>query len=331
MRNHLVNRSPHGGHEFAVGGRVEVRKREKKQQMNIRSISIDSDYQLRSSIRFLEGFTPAAYESERPSELTLAFPSDGAFLLVAVRVRQEGTELKIEIAGEADPDAVVKQVERILSLDHDASGYREVIIGDPALAAIAQKVGLIRPVLFPSPYEAAAWVIIGNRIRMTQAGKLKQQMAQQLGDAIDIGGDSISAFPPPSRLLEIHEMKGLTSRKIDYLHQVAAAALEGDLDPDLLAGMPFDQAFEHVQRIEGIGPFGAELILIRGLGSIDQAPTHESRLRKAVELAYQREIASDEELHAITEGWSPFRSWVSVLLRTNLEMANDESGGGSDL
>ena len=46
-------------------------------------------FSLPSSIRFLEGFTPAAYSSGEDALLELAFPVEGSWETVGVRVRQD--------------------------------------------------------------------------------------------------------------------------------------------------------------------------------------------------------------------------------------------------
>ena len=47
-------------------------------------------FSLASSIRFLEGFTPAAYAPAGDTVLELAFPVEGSWETAGVRVRQDG-------------------------------------------------------------------------------------------------------------------------------------------------------------------------------------------------------------------------------------------------
>ncbi len=49
----------------------------------------------------------------------------------------------------------------------------------------ADHPGLL-PVCFHSPYEAATWAIIGNRIRMPQAAAIKAHIAHQHGHRVHI-------------------------------------------------------------------------------------------------------------------------------------------------
>jgi DNA-3-methyladenine glycosylase II len=53
-------------------------------------------------------------------------------------------------------------------------------------------------------------------------------------------------------------------------------------------------------------------------------PTAEPRLARAVALAYGLPgPATPEQIRAISENWRPYRTWVTLLLRTQLE---DETG-----
>jgi DNA-3-methyladenine glycosylase II len=62
--------------------------------------------------------------------------------------------------------AIRDQVARILSLDLDGSGFAAVGRADPVVAGLQRRYPGLRPVSFWSPYEAAAWAIIGQRIRI---------------------------------------------------------------------------------------------------------------------------------------------------------------------
>src|SRR5260370_34370088 len=65
-------------------------------------------FSLAASIRFLEGFTPAAYAGSADDVLELAFPVAGSWQTVGVRVRQEAgdataRDVTAEIVSPAKP------------------------------------------------------------------------------------------------------------------------------------------------------------------------------------------------------------------------------------
>ena len=78
--------------------------------------------------------------------------------------------------------------------------------------------------------------------------------------------------------------------------------------------MPTDEALATLLTIRGIGDFSARLVLLRGVPSIDVfAP--EPRLLQVIERRYGSEV----DLDAISAPWRPYRTWVSVLLRSTAD------------
>ena len=283
-------------------------------------------FSLASSIRFLEGFTPAAYSGPQDAALELAFPAEGSWQTVGVRVRQDGEAVTAGVVSPESPDpelmtAVRAQVERIVSLDVDGSGFPAVGERDPVVGRLQQRYPGLRPIGFWSPYEAAAWTIIGHRIRIRQAAAIKARMAAQLGDPVTFGDRVVHAFPSPDRLASLEEFPGLAGRKPEWLRSVARAALDGQLDAARLRGLPRETALKDLKTLPGIGDFSAGLILLRGAGDPDAVAYHEPRLALAVADAYGLpEPAMPAQLTEISEAWRPFRTWVTLLLRTQQEI-----------
>jgi DNA-3-methyladenine glycosylase II len=272
-------------------------------------------FSLAAAVRFQESF-PAGQGGGDQGRLDLAFPSEGGWSTVGVRVTDDLVGHIVANPGRVPVDEIRTQVERILSLDVDGTGFAEVGDRDPVVADLQKQFPGLRPVLFASPYEAAAWTLIGHRIRMTQAAALRGRMSEDLGERVDFGYRTLSAFPAPERLASLEPRPGLTIGKVENLRALGRAAADGDLDADLLREMPYDEALRHLKKLPGIGPFSAELILIRGAGHTDAFPTETPRLHRAMAEAY--ELGPEPPLatlQALATAWRPYRSWVSFLLR----------------
>jgi DNA-3-methyladenine glycosylase II len=299
------------------------------QAPSVATVTPRGPFALEASRRFLEGFGPAIGDrgSAPRGHLHLAFPVDGTDVSAGACIRQpSAAAVEIRVAGVADEVVAVaaRQVERILSLDVDGTGFFDVGMRDPVVARVQSRYEGLRPVNFASPYEAAAWAIISQRIRITQASRIKTRMAVELGASIDIEGQAWPAFPTPGRLAELDGFPGLFGRKVEYLRALAVAAGAGRLDADRLRAMASDDALAAIGELDGIGPFSAQLVLLRGAGHPDVLALAEPRLRRAVMLAYDLdEEPDDDRLEAISEAWRPYRTWVAVLLRRLLE---DETG-----
>ncbi len=295
------------------------------------TLQVHGPFDLAASIRFLEGFAPAAYGARGEATLDLAFAVEGDWRTVGVRVRQDGGgrvhALVVPAPPAPDAGGVVAQLERILSLDVDGTGFAAVGSRDPVVGSLQERYRGLRPVNFWSPYEAACWAVIGHRVRIVQAAAVKQRIADEFGVPVELPGRRLHAFPVPGALLDagaaLDGVRGLVGRKAEWLRGIAAAALDGRLDAARLRALPREQALRELQGVPGIGPFSAELVLLRGAGDPDAAPQHEQRLRRAVASLY----GPAAELADVSEAWRPYRTWVSVLLRTWLEDETCEIAG----
>jgi len=117
-------------------------------------------------------------------------------------------------------------------------------------------------------------------------------------------------------LLDITAFPGIDATKLERLHGVATAAHDGCLDASRLCAMGAEAAITEMRKLDGIGPFYASLIVIRGSGLADVLPPDEPKLMALVASLYG--LASPPgpaELAAIAESWRPLRTWASVLIR----------------
>lgn len=277
-------------------------------------------FSLAAASRFLAGFGPARRDDPDPDgRLHLAFALDGSGQAVGVSLSQPGAHVEGAIVGDAPAGAVTAQVARILSLDIDGAAFEAVLGSDPALARASRESGGLRPVQFSSPFEAAVWAVLTQRTRMTQAATAHRRIAERHGDSLTIDARVRVAFPAPLSLTGVAPMTGVPTVKAEWIRGLAAAALEGRLDAGRLRELDTDEALDELSRLPGIGPFSAQLVLVRGAGAPDVLPGAEPRLGRAVALDYGLPgPPSDAELREISERWRPYRSWAALLLRARL-------------
>lgn len=278
-------------------------------------------FSLVAGARFLEGFAPAAHEAAAESgHLHIAAVPDGESRAAAVCVRETAEGVELEIGGAADAYAAREQVVRMLSLDLDAEEYPAVGARDPAVGALQAAHPGLRPVQFPSPFEAAVWFVLSQRARMSQAATVKRRLREELGEAVEICGERRVAFPAPEVIADLGEVAGVPARKREVMRGLARAALEGTFDGARLRALGGEAAVVELERLDGVGPFTAQGVVVRGAGEPDLLATAEPRLRQAAALAYGlAEAPSSRDLVARAGAWRPFRAWVTVLLRLALD------------
>lgn len=284
-------------------------------------------FDLTACARFVEGLTPGA--AAEPGRLRLAFPVEPSWRPAGVLVQQSEPDGPVRARVFADPsdvDDVLAQTARILSLDVDGTEFPAVGARDPVVAGLQRCCPGLRPVSFHSPYEAACWAILSHRIRITQAVSIRRQLAERFGTPVDVAGVQVPTFPAPAALPD--RIPLVSEVKSDRIHGVARAALDGRLDADALRALPPEQALSQLRALPGIGPFSAELILLRGAALPDGFPAAEPRLHDEMAHRYGRTSPTIAELTEIAEAWRPYRTWVALLLRARREEETAEIANG---
>lgn len=271
-------------------------------------------YSLRESVEF--GFGQRHAE-QFDGVMRLAFCLDDFGDQVGVVLRQDKTGVHGEIVGyTGDPRAVKGQVARMLSLDREASGFEEVGLRDPVIGALQAAAPGLLPPLFHSPYEAAVWSVLSARRPANQMAQVRDQLAAQHGRVFDLAGKKVAALPTPAQLLRVTEFPGIPAEKLARLHGVARAAIDGLLDVERLQRLGPEIAITEMQRIKGIGPFYASLIVIRAVGFTDVLPADEPLARDLVTRLYGLDHPCEPaDLERIAEPWRPYRTWATVLIR----------------
>jgi DNA-3-methyladenine glycosylase II len=241
------------------------------------------------------------------------FCAGGDWRRAEVEVTQAGAAARLAVSGDGDLVAAAAQACRFLALDVDARGWPEVGRRDPVIAGAQAQLPGLRPCGFHSPYEAAAWTVLSQRLRISQAARLRSELIARHGED--------GAFPAPGTLLGLD--LGLPGRKGEYLRAVAEAAVDGLLDGAALRALGPDQAIQRVQEVKGLGPFAAELVVLRGANAPDGLPRHEPRLDAGIPGQY----GPGYILAEVSGAWRPYRTWAAVYLRALREQRTGEIAG----
>jgi DNA-3-methyladenine glycosylase II len=181
---------------------------------------------------------------------------------------------------------------------------RHLETSDRALSRLIVKHGpcAISPAL-DNPFHALASSIISQQISAHAARAIKGRLFDLLGT---------QAFTPKN-ILKISTKNfrtaGLSRRKFEYLHKLASAVRNGDLDFSSIAIREDEEVISKLTAFSGIGRWTAEMFLIFGLGRPDVLSVHDAGLKRGFKLTYNLPQApSAEEMISISEPWRPYRS-----------------------
>jgi DNA-3-methyladenine glycosylase II len=255
--------------------------------------------------------------------MRMAFCLDDYRSQVGVEIRQDDkgrVHGVVHGLADANPDAALDaargQVARVLSLDHDGREFVKVGARDAVIGRLQAATPGLRPPLFYSPYEAAMWAVLSARRPARQMAEVRRRLSERHGAIFDLAAVPTAALPTPEQLLAVDEVDGLTAQKLERMHAIARAALDGQLDVAALAALEPSLAMDALQELPGIGPFYSALIVIRALGHTDVLPADEPKaLAMTAQLYGLPAPPSRDELEVLAEAWKPFRTWAVVLIR----------------
>jgi DNA-3-methyladenine glycosylase II len=153
----------------------------------------EGPFSLRESalVGFGQRLRPAGAGSQEPSfdgVMRLAFCVDGYRDQVGVELRQDDEGVRAVVHGKGDLSAIEAQTARVLSLDHDATGFVQVGKRDLVIKRLQQAAPGLRPPLFYSPYEAAAWSVLSARRSGWQMSQVRAALSAAHGATFAVAG-----------------------------------------------------------------------------------------------------------------------------------------------
>jgi DNA-3-methyladenine glycosylase II len=190
---------------------------------------------------------------------------------------------------------------------------------DPAMAGLVERFGELsvdtrrrrRPPV--DAYGMLLRSVIGQQLSVKAAATIYDRVLELFG----------GATPPPQALLDADPQAlrdaGLSWRKVEYVRDLAAHVLSGELELDRLEELGDEEVIAEITAVRGFGVWSAHMFLIFFLERPDVLPTGDLGIRRAVQVAYGlEELPTPAELEALAEPWRPHRTLASIYLWESL-------------
>jgi len=205
---------------------------------------------------------------------------------------------------------------------HGKKARDALAAADPAMAALIERVGKIdlktrlrrrseeRPA---DAYGALLRAIVGQQLSTKAARTIYLRVCDLFG----------GTAPSPEQLLEASEEDlracGLSGRKVEYVRDLAAHVLSGELELDRLGELSDEEAIEEIVAVRGLGQWTAEMFLLFHLERPDVLSGGDLGIRKAIQIEYElEEMPTPLQVLEIGEAWRPYRSLASLYLWESL-------------
>ncbi len=223
---------------------------------------------------------------------------DGAFLRVlgppgrrilvrVVQPRPDALAVTVEgAAGEHEP--ALNTIQRMLGTDRDVSCFTRAARHVPWLAPLAARMRGLKPPRYATLWEALVNAIVFQQVSLAAASAITLRLIVALERPLQADGTLLYPFPSVEQFFRSRDADlravGLSRGKIGTLQRSAEALLSGTLEESRLEQVPSAEAATSLQRIKGIGPWTAAVILLRGLGRLDVFPLNDTSVARNVRI-----------------------------------------------
>jgi 3-methyladenine DNA glycosylase/8-oxoguanine DNA glycosylase len=172
--------------------------------------------------------------------------------------------------------ALGQTVRQILGLDVDPTPLSRLVKAERRLAPTAIALRGMRPPRFTGLLEAFMNVVPFQQLSLDAGVAIVGRLVERFGEAVELDGQRFHGFPDAGVIadarLDALRACGLSLRKADTLRGAARAIESGSMTEHQLSRMTSTEALHFLTELQGIGPWSASLVLLRGLGRLDVFP-----------------------------------------------------------
>lgn len=153
---------------------------------------------------------------------------------------------------------------------------------DPYVASLSEHCPGLR-ILDQDNWECLATYLLATNANVARIGKMVESVCDLCGD--DLGGRR--SFPTPGQVLNHRDE--IPCCRLGFREQrfirLAERTENGDIDPDAIGEMGYEECVRTLQGIEGVGPKVADCVALFAYGHLDAFPV-DVRISKEMERMY---------------------------------------------
>lgn len=203
----------------------------------------------------------------RDDSISAAVALDGKPVALTLRFDRE-------LIVETEDKRAVQIAADFVGANDDIASLYAIAETDPPFRAVVRALYGLHHVRFLTLGEIAVYSVMMQRSPITVAAAYKRRFLEQVGLPIEIEGRILHAMPELdalAKLDDIGKVIGHTAKGERITEVVRGIAALGEA---WLREAPYAEARDALLEINGIGPFSAAAILLRGLGRMNELPEH---------------------------------------------------------
>ncbi len=210
---------------------------------------------------------------------------------------------------------VLDRVSFFLSLYDNLEYFYRIGRHDNVFNPVIQKLYGYHPVKFLTPFENACWAILAQYTPLPVARRMKNALRQNYGTKIALQQFELYAFPDPldlvyANIFEVQKLLG-DDNKTEYILSLARAFKE--VDDDFLRYSPYDEVYDWLLSLKGVGAWSAAFMMLHGLGRTDRVLQSDHRLISSAAKFYGEMVFAG--ISSIAEQYGEWQGYWAHYLR----------------
>ena len=176
---------------------------------------------------------------------------------------------------------------------------------DKKLKEAIDRIGIIKREVNPDLFSALCGSIIGQQI----SNKAAATVRNKLYDICELKAEKLLKMP-----IEEIQCCGMSMRKAEYIKGIADAAVNRVVDFDALKDKPDDEVINTLVKLNGVGVWTVEMLLIFSLMRPDVVSFGDLAIRRGMMTLYGHEELTKERFLRYAKRYSPYGSVASLYL-----------------
>jgi DNA-3-methyladenine glycosylase II len=240
-------------------------------------------FNLQATVRMLQRRPANRVDQWENDRYMRAFQTADGLRLIAVS--NAGTivapDLRLEILGggitSGSAQFLIETTRWMLGLDALPAPSDRLVEVEPRLSQVVRALHGFRSPAFPSLFETCARVIPFQQLSLDAGTTITGRFVNRFGAVLTLGDREWTTFPTPEVIadasIEVLRETGLSRAKSVAIQSLAERAIAGELTRERHQSRSSEDVLNDLQKLPGIGPWTAGVILLRGLRRVDVFPT----------------------------------------------------------
>jgi DNA-3-methyladenine glycosylase II len=230
-----------------------------------------------------------------------------------LRVTVRGISLDSKVKG-----AAMRVLKRLLGLQIDLRDFYRLASPDSRLGPLVQEFQGMKPPQSPTVFESVVSAIACQQKKLAEGIRLLNHLSESRGLAIADDGRA-HAFPRPEDLVgldsgTLHSM-GFSKHKANCILWLARSIFDEYLDLENITTLTDEAAHALLVALSAVGHWGAQFVLLRGLGRLHVFPADDVDARNSLQqwMHRQKPVGHSDVGH-IRDPWKPYAGLIYFYL-----------------